>query len=66
MREHPDFFNVRKMAIALAGAPMLFLLSIALSDFSIHQFKVWQATGVWCTSQDSGGHPLRHYGNECR
>lgn len=66
MHEHLDLFNVRKMAIALAIGPLSFLFAIAVSDFSIHQFKVWQAAGVWCTSQNVQGNQIRLYGNECR
>lgn len=66
MSARPDFFNVRKMAFILAFGPFAFLLSIALSDFSIHQFRVWQASGIWCTSQDALGNTLELYGSECR
>ena len=43
MIEHPDFFNVRKTAIALAVGPFAFLLLLVGIDFSSHQWQVWQA-----------------------
>jgi hypothetical protein len=43
MIDHPDFFNVRKTAIALAIGPLAFLLLLVGIDFSSHQWQVWQA-----------------------
>lgn len=43
MPEPPNFFNVGKMAFILGVVPFAFLLSIALSDYSVHQLKTWQS-----------------------
>jgi hypothetical protein len=61
-----DFFNVRQTAFILGLGPFALLISIALGDFSIHQYKMWKASGVWCTSQDVQGNQVKLYGSECR
>lgn len=65
MSEHPDFLNVRKLALILAGGPIVFLLFLSLADLSWHQFRVWQSAGVWCTQPTATGH-VKLYGNACQ
>jgi hypothetical protein len=65
MLEHPDFFNVRKMAVILAGGPLVFLLLLSLADLSWHQWRVWQAAGVWCTQTTEQG-VVKLYGTACQ
>lgn len=43
MLNHPDFFNVRKSAIALTSGPLILLLLIVVVDFSWQQFKLRQS-----------------------
>ena len=43
MVNHPDFFNLRRMALVLAAGPIGLLLLITLLDFSWHQFRTSQA-----------------------
>lgn len=54
MLEHPDFFNMRKTAIALAGGPLALLLVIVVVDFSWNQFKLRQAAQL-CTKLTPAG-----------
>ncbi len=65
MSEHPDFLNVRKLALILAGGPIAFLLFLSLADLSWHQVRVWQAAGVWCT-QTTGNGTVKLYGSACQ
>jgi hypothetical protein len=50
MVDHPDFFNLRKVAFILAAGPLSFLLLVILINFSWHQVRAWQASGIQCTS----------------
>lgn len=65
MIEHPDFFNVRKMAIIFASGPLLLFMLIIASDFSWQQFRIRQfAQG--CSRLDTSGSITKLDGNECR
>ncbi|NJK49578.1 hypothetical protein HC931_16770 [Candidatus Gracilibacteria bacterium] len=66
MSDRSDFYNVRQTAFLLALGPFSLLLSISLGDFSIHQYKIWKASGIWCISQDAQGNRIKLYGSECR
>lgn len=55
MIEHPDFFNVRKTAIALAVGPFAFLLLLIGIDLSSHQWQVWQANNSCVKVASSAG-----------
>jgi len=55
MIHHPDFFNVRKMAIILASGPILLLLLIGAVDFSWPQFRIWQQPKHSCSVDAPGG-----------
>jgi hypothetical protein len=63
---YSDILNVRKMAIALALAPLSFLLVVSIVESSVHQLEAQQAIGVRCTNQPSGeiANSPRNY--ECR
>ncbi len=65
MSEHPDFLNVRKLALILAGGPIVFLLVLSLADVSWHQLRVWQSVGIWCTHTTEHG-PVKLYGSACQ
>ncbi|MGL5923903.1 hypothetical protein [Chroococcidiopsis sp.] len=64
MIEHPDFFNVRKTAIALAVGPLAFLLLLVGIDFSSHQWQVWQADRS-CVKVASSTGVVQLSGNHC-
>lgn len=54
MIDHPDFFNVRKVAIILPAGPLSFLFLLILINFSWHQFRAWHASGAQCSpNQDN-------------
>jgi hypothetical protein len=65
MSEYPDFLNVRKLALILAGGPLAFLLLLSLADLSWHHFRVWQSAGVWCTQSTEQG-VVKLYGTPCQ
>lgn len=64
MLEHPDFFNVRKTAIALAVGPFAFLLLLVGIDFSSHQWQIWQAERS-CVKVASASGIIQPGGNNC-
>jgi hypothetical protein len=65
MSEYPELFNVRKMALILAGGPLVFLLFLSLADVSWHHFRVWQAAGISCTQPTEQG-VVTLYGSACQ
>ena len=67
MIDHPDFFNVRKTAIALAIGPLAFLLLLVGVDFSFRQWQVWQANNSCINVANSAGvvQPSGNSGNNC-
>jgi len=64
MIEHPDFFNVRKTAIALAIGPFAFLLLLVGINFSSHQWQIWQANNS-CVKVASSTGVVQPSGNNC-
>lgn len=64
MIEHPDFFNVRKTAIALAVGPLAFLLLLIGIDFSSQQWQIWQANHS-CVKVASSTRVVQPNGNNC-
>ncbi len=58
MIEHPDLFNVRKMMMILAGAPILLLLLISAIDTSWHHVRVWQSAEALCRPTQASMGPV--------
>lgn len=64
MQNHPDFFNVRKMAITFCAGPLGFLLVVIALSVAMHQFQL-HASAQACTTATTAGSVAGLFGEEC-
>lgn len=64
MPDHPEFFNVRKMAITFCAGPIAFLLVVIAFSAALHQFRL-HASVQTCTTATTAGSVTGLYGDEC-
>lgn len=65
MIQHPDFFDVRKIAIALACGPLVFLLLLVGIDVSLNQWRIGHIANNSCVKVESPVGIMQPNGNNC-